>query len=185
MMAFAVNTSFLSGSNRSMKLVRACAASAVLALGALVSMPAHAQGSKIGFVNTERILRESGPAKAAQAKLDTEFKRREGEVQRLQQNAQALATKYERDRATMNDTVRLKQEREISIAQQDFERKGRELREDFAVRQNEALQGIIQSANNAIKQIAERENYDIIVQDAVTVNPAIDITEKVIQALGR
>lgn len=184
-MASAVNTSFFSGTQRSMKLVRACAVSAVVAIGALASMPAHAQGSKIGFVNTERILRESGPAKSAQAKLDTEFKRRETEVQGLQQKAQSLTQKYERDRATMNETARMKSEREINTAQQDFERKGRELREDFSVRQNEALQGIIQSANAAIKQIAERENYDIIIQDAVTVNPSIDITEKVIQALGR
>ena len=43
---------------------------------------------------------------------------------------------------------------------------------------------IVEKANVSIKRIAEAENFDAIIQDAVTVNPRIDITDKVIQALG-
>jgi len=185
MMASALNTSFIAYSNRSVKLARAFAVASVLALGAVVSLPANAQGSKVGFVNTERILRESGPAKAAQAKLEAEFKRRETEVQNLQRNVQSQQQALTKDAATISESERMKRGRALDVAQQDFERKGRELSEDFSVRQNEALQTIIQNANAAIKTIAERENYDIILQDAVTVNPNLDITDKVIQALGR
>lgn len=185
MMASALNTSFTSYSQRSVKLARAFAVASVLALGAVVSLPANAQGSKVGFVNTERILRESGPAKAAQAKLETEFKRRETEVQNLQRSVQNQQQALAKDGPTLNDAERSKRARAIDSAQRDFETKGRDLSEDFSLRQNEALQQIIQNANAAIKTIAERENYDIILQDAVTVNPSLDITDKVIQALGR
>ena len=42
---------------------------------------------------------------------------------------------------------------------------------------------MIEKANKAIKQIAETEKYDLIVQDVVWVNPKLDITDKVIKAL--
>jgi len=56
--------------------------SALALAGVLAAGPVHAQGAKIGFVNTERILRDSGPARAAQAKIESEFKRRDEELQR-------------------------------------------------------------------------------------------------------
>mgnify|MGYP001767029942 FL=1 len=35
-----------------------------------------------------------------------------------------------------------------------------------------------------IKQIAEQEKYDVILQEAVFASPRIDITDKVLRALG-
>src|SRR3546814_3705459 len=62
---------------------RALAFAAVLGMGgAMMAAPAavHAQATKIGFVSTERILRDSKPAKAAQAKIEAEFKKRDDEL---------------------------------------------------------------------------------------------------------
>jgi len=57
--------------NRLARAHRAIAVAAVLGAVTLVSVPSvQAQGTKIGFVSTERILRDSKPAKAAQAKID-------------------------------------------------------------------------------------------------------------------
>ncbi|HRH05769.1 MAG TPA: OmpH family outer membrane protein, partial [Burkholderiaceae bacterium] len=41
------------------------------------SMSVRAQEFKIGFINTDRIFRDANSAKAAQAKLEQEFSRRE------------------------------------------------------------------------------------------------------------
>ena len=46
------------------------AAAGVLA-ASVVTAPAVAQELKIGYVNSERVLREAAPARAAQAKLET------------------------------------------------------------------------------------------------------------------
>ena len=67
----------------------------------------------------------------------------------------------------------------------DLQRKRREFQEDFNRRRNEEFATIVEKANAAIKNIAEQEAYDVIIQDAVTVSPRIDITDKVIAALGR
>jgi outer membrane protein len=145
---------------------------------------ANAQGSKIGFVNTERILRDSAPAKAAQTKIEAEFKKREEEIQRLGNNLRTAAQKFEKDAPVLSESDRNKRQRELANIDADLQRKRRELQEDFNRRRNEEFATIIERANTAIKTIAEKDNYDMILQDAVTVNPRVDITDKVIQALG-
>ena len=157
----------------------------VLILGVLFSAMAQAQGTKIGFVNTERILRDSIPAKAAQTKIEAEFKKREDELQKLATNLRTLAQKFEKDAPVLSESDRNKRQRELANIDADIQRKRREFQEDFNRRRNEEFATIVEKANAAIKRIAEQENYDVILQDAVTVNPRIDITDKVIQALGK
>ena len=60
----------------------------------------------------------------------------------------------------------------------------REFREDLNLRKNEELATVLQGANKIIKEIAEKENYDLILQEAVYRSPRLDITDKVIKALG-
>ncbi|OZI34979.1 outer membrane protein chaperone [Bordetella genomosp. 10] len=159
-------------------------AGALLAGGAYAA-PAAAQGTKIGFVNTERILRESGPAKAAQAKIESEFKRRDDDLQRAAAALRAQAEKYDKDAPVLSEGDRVKRQRDLSNSDADLQRRRREFQEDFNRRRNEEFSSIVEKANAAIKRIAEQENYDLILQDAVTVNPRVDITDKVIQALGK
>lgn len=155
-----------------------------LILALTFSTAVRAQGSKIGFVNTERILRDSVPAKAAQTKIEAEFKKREEEIQRLGNSLRTAAQKFEKDAPVLSESDRNRRQRELANIDADLQRKRRELQEDFNRRRNEEFATIIERANASIKRIAEKEDYDMILQDAVTVNPRADITDKVIQALG-
>ena len=66
----------------------------------------------------------------------------------------------------------------------EFQRKQREFQEDLTVRKNEELQVLIDRANRVIKQMAEAEKYDLILQEAVYINPKHDITDKVLSGLN-
>ena len=66
----------------------------------------------------------------------------------------------------------------------EFQRKRREFQEDLGVRKNEELQSVLERANRVIKQVAEAEKYDLVIQEAVYINPKHDITEKVITGLN-
>jgi len=162
--------------------------SALVMAGAL-STPAAAQGAaqsaKIGFVNTERILRDSAPAKTAQTKIEAEFKTRDSELQRMASNLRSLAEKYDKDAPVLSESERTRRQRELFNLDTDLQRKRSEFQEDFNRRRNEEFSALVDKANGVIKSIAERENYDLIIQDAVTVNPRVDITDRVIQALGK
>jgi outer membrane protein len=84
----------------------------------------------------------------------------------------------------MAESERRAKEREFGELNRDFQRKQREFREDLSQRQNEEMAAIFERVNKIIRQIAEAEKYDIIFQEAVYANPRIDITDRVIKALG-
>lgn len=158
----------------------------VLCAAALAgSVQASAQETKIGFVNTERILREAPPAKAAQVKIEQEFSRREKELQDLSARIKTSSDKLDKDAAVLPEADRARRQRELSDLDKDFQRKQREFREDLNQRRNEEVANVLERTNKVIKQIAEAEKFDIILQDAVTVNPRIDITDKVLKALNK
>jgi outer membrane protein len=160
------------------------ARSLVFILGsAAVAVAAQAE-TKIGFVNTERILRESSPAKASQQKLEQEFSKREKAIQDTAAKLKESADKLERDAAVMPESERTKRQRDAAELERDLQRRQREFREDLNQRRNEELAGVIERANRAIRQIAEAEKFDVIFQEAVYASPRIDITDKVLRALN-
>lgn len=146
---------------------------------------AHAEESKIGLVNSERVMRESAPAKAAEAKIESEFSKRKKELLDFSARLKAMAQKLDKDATVLSESDRIKRQRELSEMDQDFQRKQRTFSEDLNQRRNEEIALVVDRANKAIKQIAESEKYDIVFQEAVYVNPRIDITEKVLKVLNK
>ena len=148
------------------------------------AVAAHAQEIKIGFVNTDRIFRETSSAKAAQAKLEQEFSRREKELVDTGNTLKTASEKFEREAPTLSESQRTARQKQLIDQDREFQRKRREFQEDLNTRKNEEQQLVIERANRAVKQVAEAEKYDAIFQEAVYMNPKHDITEKVIKALN-
>lgn len=144
----------------------------------------QAQELKIGYVNSERVLREANPAKAAQAKLEAEFGKREKDLAELANRLKAAADKLEKEAPTLAESERGRRQRDLVEQDREFQRKRREFQEDLNQRKNEELAGVVERANKVIKQIFDQEKYDLIVQDAVHWSPRVDITKKVIDALN-
>ncbi len=150
---------------------------------ALALTPALAE-LKLGFVNGQRVVNESPQAKRAKQKLEKEFEKRDQELQQLSKRLQTMQENLEKNGVTMAEGERRTKEREFNELNREFQRKQREFREDLNLRQNEEMAAIFERANRVIKQIAEAEKFDLIVQEAVYFSPRIDITEKVIKALS-
>jgi len=156
----------------------------VLGLAAITSQ-AHAQEFRVGFVNTERIMREAAPAKAASAKLEQEFSKREKDLNDQGASLKSAADKLEREAPTMSESQRGTRQKQLVDQDRDLQRKRREFQEDLNARRNEELQAVIERANRIVKQVAETEKYDLVLQEPVVyINPKHDITDKVIKALN-
>ncbi|MDR2787659.1 MAG: OmpH family outer membrane protein [Candidatus Accumulibacter sp.] len=139
---------------------------------------------KIGYVNTQRIFRDAPAAVKAAKKIEAEFSKRDQDLQNMAKQLQSMQDTLEKDAVTMSETDRRAREKELNELSREFQRRQREFREDLNLRQNEENAAIIEKANRAIKQLAESENYDLIVQDVVWASPRLDITEKIIKALA-
>jgi outer membrane protein len=153
---------------------------------AVCSLAVQAQAAeiKIGFIDADRINRESAPAERATKKLEKEFAPREQELRKMEQQIKSLQGQLEKDGLTMSETDRRNKEQELGRQTREFQRLQREFREDLNLRRNEELAALFERANKVIKQIAEAEKFDLILQEAVYRNPRIDITDKVLKALA-
>jgi outer membrane protein len=138
---------------------------------------------KVGYVNTQRIFRDAPAAQKAAKKLESEFSKRDQELQRMGKQLQSLQENLEKNAVTMAEGDRRTKEKEFGELSREFQRKQREFREDLNLRQNEENAAVIEKANRAIKQIAESEKYDLVLQDVVWVSPKLDITDRVIKVL--
>ncbi|MDN3543874.1 MAG: OmpH family outer membrane protein [Roseateles asaccharophilus] len=163
------------------KLLKSAAMAAMLCASAT---GLQAQDLKIGYVNSERVMREANLAKVAQAKLETEFSKREKELKDLETRLRGAAEKLEKDSPTLSENERGRRQRDLVEADRDLQRKRREFQEDLAQRKNEELGMLVDRANRVIKQIFDAEKYDLILQDAVHASARVDITKKVIDALN-
>lgn len=156
-------------------------AALALWLGAVAAESAEL---KIGFIDAERVNRESAPAERASKQLEKEFAPRAQELQRREAQIKSMQAQLEKDAMTMSESDRRAKEQELARISLDFQRMQREYREDLNLRRNQELAALFERANRVIKQIAESEKYDLILQEAVYRNPRIDITDKVLKALA-
>ena len=150
---------------------------------AFAAAPALAE-TKIGFVNTEKLLREAPLSVAAQKKLEREFAARQQDLQKLAKQARELQAQLDKDGVTMSDTERKNKERELGNHSRELQRQEREFREDLNLRRNEELGQIQERARKTIQEIARAEKFDIIIEQAVFVDAKSDITDRVMKALG-
>ncbi|PZP36450.1 MAG: outer membrane protein chaperone [Roseateles depolymerans] len=163
------------------KLLQSVALASALTVAAVA---VQAQELKIGYVNSDRVLRESNAAKAAQVKLEAEFGKREKDLRDLETKLRGAADKLEKDAPMLSEAERGRRQRDIVEQDRDLQRKKREWQEDLTQRKNEELSAVVEKANKVIKQIFDNEKYDLILQDAVHFSPRVDITKKVIDALN-
>jgi outer membrane protein len=162
---------------------------AFAAAAALMGMPAadaQAQELKIGFVNSDRVLREAVPAKAAQTRLEAEFSKRQKEGEDAANKLKASADKLDKDAPTLSEAERSRRQRELVDQDRELQRKRREFQEDLNQRKNEELASVVERANKVVKQIYDTEKFDLILQGDVVIfaSARIDITDKVIKALN-
>lgn len=154
-----------------------------LAVLALSSAPALAE-TKVGVVDTVKLMEEAPQAKSAQADIETEFAPREQELVKLQKSIRELEDKAARDGAVMSDKESSKLEREILAKRRELKRTQDEFRDDLNIRKNEVLSKLQRQMYDATVSLAKEKNYDVILgQGVVYSSKSVDITDMVLEKL--
>ena len=157
----------------------------VLALCACSMAQAQTAPSRIGFVFTERLMTESRLAKAADAKIEAEFSKRQKAIQDMIAQLKTSGEKYAAEEARLPEADRIKRERALADMDKDLQRAQREFREDLIQRKSEERANIAQKAYKLIEQIAEQEKLDVVLQESAWSSPRIDITDKILKQLDK
>lgn len=159
----------------------------VFALLFCLALPAAAQTAdlKIGFVNTEKVFRDSQLAIKAQKKLEKEFQGREQDIQKMVKQGKDLQALLEKEGLTMSEADRNKKQKDLANLSRDIQHAQREFREDLNQRKNEEFSAVQDKARKAIMEIAEKEKFDLILENVVYASPKVDVTDRVLKALDR
>lgn len=152
---------------------------------ALLPVAAHSVELKIGFVNTEKVFRESQLAIKAQKKLEKEFQTREQDIQKQVKQAKDLQAMLEKEGLTMSEADRTKRQKDLANLSRDIQHSQREFREDLNQRKNEEFSSVQDRARKAILEIAEKEKFDLVLENVIYASPRVDITDRVLKALDR
>lgn len=166
------------------KLFSKSALCCAVVISALTLSTAYAEGGfKVGYVSLDRLIAESAPAKKARATLDKEFKSREKNLEKNATSLRDAQQKYEKDFPNLTDEQRAARETEIGKNVEAFEAERTAFETDLSNAQNKLLQDLLKDANSVIRQIAEKDGYDLVVQEAVYIKPEYDMTQRVIDQL--
>lgn len=158
-------------------LLRVCTA-----LLFLLCAPAWADGvQKLGYIDTERVYRETRQAQMISERLAEEFAVRRQELEAANRHGFTLERVISEEK---NADRRRAREKELAQLRRQYLLAEQKFAEDFSLRRNEEFAGLQQRANQIIADLAKKEGYDLILQDVVYVNARFDITDKVIKALN-
>ncbi|WP_407644139.1 OmpH family outer membrane protein [Ferrimonas sediminicola] len=153
----------------------------------MVAVAPSAWAQKIGVVDMRQVMSQLPQAEAMMQNLETEFAERVAAVRKLQEELKALAEKQQKDALLMTDAQKTELSRQMESLNADFNRKGRNLQEDMQKRQQEEQQKLLKQVQLAINGLAEKEQFDVILQRgaAVYVSDAADVTSKVVEVVGK
>lgn len=159
--------------------MRAMVAAALIGFGSL----AHAE-MKIGVIDLAQLLREAPQARNLRESLEADLEQRKRTLAREETAFTQKQESFDREAATLAPERREQAERELLLAQRELIRKRRQFEEELQARRMEGLREIDRSVTRVIRQLAEREKYDLILSEGVLyASPRMDITAKVIQEL--
>ena len=154
-----------------------------IAAAALTALPAYAETYKIGVMNVEQILRQSKAAQAAQARIEQEFKARDADLSRREQEVQAAAAALANDRPTLSAEEATRRDRDVEARTREVQRLRQQFAEDLRARQFDELDKLKARLDQVLTKYAKDNHFDLILQDAAFVGPAVNITDDVIKAL--
>jgi outer membrane protein len=153
-----------------------------LILGLALSGPAIAQQPRIGYVDMKVVLDNAPQVIAGRAKLDQEFRGRNDAIQMDEMRADSLEMRIQQGDLTGDSRLRL--ERELRELKRNISRRKEDLRDELSFRRTEEVQQLEAQINVAVREIAERNGYDLIVSSPVIyASPQMDITDLILEQL--
>ncbi|NUN69253.1 MAG: OmpH family outer membrane protein [Bacteroidetes bacterium] len=145
---------------------------------------------KIGYVNSETIIKEMPEAKDSQAKLEGIVK---GWQEEIEKRAAALQQKYEeyqKQANMLNESSKQAKQKELVEDEQKLNQYRQEKQQELALQREKIMKPIQEKVYKAIAQVAKEQKLAFVLDRATEVpvlyaDPQYDYTFKVLDMLKR
>lgn len=145
---------------------------------------------KIGYVNSETIIKELPEAKDSQTKLESILK---GWQEEIEKRGAALQTKYEeyqKQSNMLNESAKQAKQKELVEEEQKLNQYRQEKQQELKVQQEKIMKPIQEKVFKAIATVAKEQKLAFVLDRATEVpvlyaDPQYDYTFKVLDMLKR
>ncbi len=148
----------------------------------VVATPALAQQLRVGYVDMKEVLDNAPQVLAGREKLDLEFRPRNDTIAFQERQAQAMDDRLQIGDLSTDARIRL--DRELREMHRNINRQKEDLRDELSFRRTEEVQKLEDQINQAVREIASNNGYDLILSSPVVyADPALDITQLILDQL--
>ena len=153
-----------------------------LSLRAQSAPPAQ---NKIGVINIQLAIANTGEGKKVFADLQKKYQPRQQELQRLQQEIQAIQDQLTKQSATLSDEEQGRLSRDAEEKQKLLKRSTEDAQTDFDNDRREAINKIGQKMVKVISDYAAQNGFSLVLDDAQIpiyfASKDIEITEEIVK----
>ena len=139
---------------------------------------------KIGYVDARRLIDESAQGQAQLKKLEEEFAGRNREIKGKFDLFKAREADLEKNAVLLPPEELEKKTEELRELQRELKRDQRDYNEEYNAKRNRSLADLQKVISEVVIFVAERDKYDLIVQQAVYASDAVNLTETVLKELA-
>jgi outer membrane protein len=166
------------------------AALSAFALTLLAAAGATAQApTKIGYVNSQRILPVAPGFSDAQQAIDMESEGVKATEQRMSDSLSAMVQEYTKVQSTLTPAQRTQREEALKSKQKEYQQRAQQMEGKVTQRQAQLVQPIMDQIRGVIDGLRAEGNYAVILDAGsqsgvvVSVDTTLDLTDKVIARL--
>jgi outer membrane protein len=141
---------------------------------------------KIGLINIQEAIAASGEGKKAFGDIQKKYEPRRNDLERQQQEINALQDQLQKQQTTLSDEERVRLNRDLEEKQRLFKRAQEDAQADFQNDNQETVRRIGQKMVRVINDYAKQNGFALVMDPAaanvpVYYAPGLDITEAIVK----
>jgi outer membrane protein len=150
---------------------------------------AQQSGAKIAYVNSEALMVAAPGKTAADSALERMGAGLKAQLDKLQDSARSLVTKYQKEEPKLTQAQKDKYQKDLTTLENELQAKQQQAQQQFAARQQELYAPITDAVRKVIDDIRNEGGYSVIFDNApgqgniVAADKNLDITDKVVSRL--
>jgi len=144
--------------------------------------------SKVGYIDLQRLVNESKMGQSAKKEIQSLRVKKEKAIEIKMNEINKLKDLLNDSQSNLDINDKREKTEELQKIYKEYQRLVEDAKEDIAREDRELVALILDKADGVLKDVAKKEKYTIIVKDPNAIgylDPSVDITEKVLDALNR
>jgi outer membrane protein len=161
----------------------------VVALGAVLSSDAYAQGPAIAIVDMQKVISESVAGKAARNNVDEKVKKAQASIAQLKTELEREQGELQKQASVLSASALESRREAFEKKQRDFERRAQDLQESIRQTSDVEVGKIVTEIRQVVQELSSEKGYTFVFerdrQNIIYASERIDISQEVVQRLDK